>query len=324
MNYKEFLQKVRERKNSPTVYPTINTFEEFKKVFVVDDTENRQQQLYEIYNKFSEEEKKSFFVKYNCIKNNVEDYNKSETDDESNLYNCDICKNKKFNKIIQIVFNGTEYFFDDLQVPCKCQKIRKSRQIMKENGLLEIIEEKTFNNFKTPQEFQKLMRTKAVEFTKNILDGKKYSFFVGGQCGAGKTHICSAILNILLKYGICSHFFNYVDDITLLNSYQYSNDKEEKQEFEDKMNLYKNADVLYFDDFMYCDVSKSEQRLLFKLINYRYTKHLVNIISSEKTLWDIKEINPSIYRRIFEETNRGIYVINISPDSQKNYSENPA
>ena len=324
MNYKEFLQQVRERKNPSIVYPKINTFEEFKKVFAVEDTENRQQMLYDIYNKFSEEQKKSFFIKYSCIKNNVEDYNNSQKEDNNNLYDCTICKNKTFNKIIRIVFNGTGVFFDDVEIPCKCQRMRESRQIMKNNGLLDIIEEKTFNNFKTPQEFQKIMRIKAIDFTKEILDGKKFSFFVGGQCGAGKTHICSAILNILLKYGICSHFFNYVDDITLLNSYQYSNDKEEKQEFENKMNLYKNADVLYFDDFMYCDVSKSEQKILFKIINYRYTKHLVNIISSEKTLWDIKEINPSIYRRIFEETNRGLYVINISPDSQKNYSENPA
>ena len=105
---------------------------------------------------------------------------------------------------------------------------------MQDNGLLGIIKKKTFSNFQTTNDFQKAIKSKAINFVKAIIAKQKVSFFVGGQSGAGKTHICSAMLGEFAKHGICVYFFNYINDIATLNRYQYNST--EKDEYEKTIN----------------------------------------------------------------------------------------
>ena len=150
---------------------------------------------------------------------------------------------------------------------------------------------------------------------KAIIAKQKVSFFIGGQSGAGKTHICSAILGEFAKHGICVYFFNYINDIATLNRYQYNST--EKDEYENLLSLYKQADILYFDDFMFGEVSVSEQKIIFNIINHRYENDLPCIISSNKTLNDIRRINAPIYGRLYEMCSK--FIININNDEAKNF-----
>lgn len=186
---------------------------------------------------------------------------------------------------------------------------------MQDNGLLGIIKKKTFSNFTTTEAFQKIIKTNAINFVKAIIAKQKVSFFIGGQSGAGKTHICSAMLGELAKHGISVYFFNYIQDMATLNRYQYKTEKTD--EYENLLSLYKQADILYFDDFMFGEVSVSEQKIIFNIINHRYENDLPCIISSNKTMNDIRRINAPIYGRLYEMCSR--FVININNDETKNF-----
>lgn len=306
----EIEEKAREH---PVIVP--EDLEIYKKDFTKFFDEATFEQIVQTFNSFDEEDKKLFYLDFRCQKSNTEYYQElSKTD---NLYNCSICKNTLYTHYLDFYNDGTGHYFHHENKPCKCNLIRKSLQLMKDNGLLKLIQKKSFDNFKATEPFQNAMKTKAINFVKAIIAKQKVSYFIGGQSGAGKTHICSAMLAEFARNGICVYFFNYIQDMATLNRYQYSS--ENREEYESLLSLYKQADILYFDDFMYGEVSMSEQKIIFNIINHRYENDLPCIISSEKTMIDIKRINYSVYGRLYEMCRD--YIININKDENKNYRE---
>lgn len=313
MTLNEIRQRAEKEKKS-IVLPT--TIDEIKKEFIYFENQSENQRaIVRTYLSFDNEDKKSFLLNYKVAINNKEFLEQQVKQDS--FYNCPICHNTLYTHSIEFYNDHCGHYFHNVKTSCKCNLTRKSLRLMEKNGLLNLIKIKSFDNFFVKEGFQNIMKTKAISFTQKILEGEKVSFFIGGQTGCGKTHICSAILSELAKQGICVHFFNYIQDIATLNRYQYSD--KYKETFEELMSLYRNADVLYFDDFMYGTVSESEQKLIFNIINHRYSNALPTIISSEKTVNDIKTINKSIYGRINEMVKQNM--INISEDDKKNYRE---
>ena len=270
-------------------------------------------QIVETFNSFDGESKSRFYLDFLMARNNAEYYQEQKKTD--NFYNCSICNNTLSTHGLKFYNDGTGHYFHHASKSCKCNLIRKSLKIMQDNGLLGIIKKKTFSNFQTTNDFQKAIKSNAINFVKAIIAKQKVSFFVGGQSGAGKTHICSAMLGEFAKHGICVYFFNYINDIATLNRYQYNST--EKDEYENLLSLYKQADILYFDDFMFGEVSVSEQKIIFNIINHRYENDLPCIISSNKTLNDIRRINAPIYGRLYEMCSK--FIININNDEAKNF-----
>ena len=312
MNKAPSRQEIEEKaKENPVNIP--ERLELYRGEFIKFFDEETFKQIVETFNSFDGEDKKRFYLDFLMAKNNTEYY--QEQKQENNLYNCSICNNTLNTHGLEFYNDGTGHYFHHENKPCKCNLIRKSLKIMLDNGLLRVIKKNTFNNFKVLQPFQKDMKVKAINFVKSIIANKKISFFVGGQSGAGKTHICSAMLGELAKHGICVYFFNYIQDMANLNRYQYN--AEQKDEYESLLSLYKQADILYFDDFMFGEVSVSEQKIIFNIINHRYENDLPCIISSNKTMIDIEKINTPIFGRLYEMC--GEFITNISSDNKKNY-----
>ena len=88
------------------------------------------------------------------------------------------------------------------------------------------------------------------------------------------------------------------------------------------INKYKNAKVLYIDDFL--KVKKGEEptpadiNLAFEILNYRLLDpDKITVISSEKTLLDLLNYDEATMSRIFKAAGR--YKINIEKDIKKNY-----
>lgn len=58
----------------------------------------------------------------------------------------------------------------------------------------------------------------------------------------------------------------------------------------------------------------------FEIINYRYNNQdLITIISSERTLTDLLDIDEAIAGRIAEKSKPGGYCINLNKDTKKNW-----
>ena len=93
-------------------------------------------------------------------------------------------------------------------------------------------------------------------------------------------------------------------------------------EYSNKINYFKNAYVLYIDDFL--KTKKGEMptaadiNLAFEILNYRYNnKKLITIISSERTIDEFSDIYESVGGRIYQKTM--LHYINIDIDKNKNY-----
>lgn len=236
---------------------------------------------------------------------------------ESDGYNCDICKNK--GGLMRLKETNDNVY--SIYVPCKCMKIRGMLQKLKRSGLSKSIKEYSFDKYETNEPWQENFKKAAIQFTK---DDKNTWFYVGGQSGSGKTHLCTAITAHYLRQNKSAHYMLWRDEITKIKS-----SITDAEVYEKMISELKKVEVLYIDDLF--KTGKDQNRtvqwptvadinIAFEIINYRYNnRDLVTIISSERSIHDIMDIDEAVGGRIFERCNRGKYVLDIKKDAKKNY-----
>lgn len=215
-------------------------------------------------------------------------------------YDCQLCKNKGY----------IEKIVDDNEVlaECRCLKIRDTLRRIKNSGLEELLRCCTFRNFETTEEWQKSIKSGAMSFSEK----NKGFFYIGGQSGCGKTHLCTAIIGAMIKKGRSARYFVWREDSTALKA--IVNDKE----YQPAIDNFKKTDVLYIDDlFKQSSVSDADVKLAFEIIDYRARNRLMTIISSELDIDGLIEIDEALAGRIIEQTKRNRHII--SKDRAKNY-----
>lgn len=307
--FAEFLQNLRNKKiqEPEVVLPAINNQEEFNNFFITDNTPEEMQDFYNCYQNLDDNYKKRQVKRYQeeKLRQTAELNNKGSY----SIYDCKKCNNN--GTIPKLYWNNGDFII--YETVCNCNKLKKSLAEMKRNNLLPLLQKRKFNNFIVKEKFQANIKKTAENFLNSILKGKNKSFFIGGQTGCGKTHICCAILNELVKKGIFIKYFDYLNDIDKLKKLQF----QDIELFQQTKEEYKTANILYFDDFLYDTPSEADIKLLFDIINNRYNNDKPIIISSEKLLIEICNINGSIGGRIKEMTRD--FNINIDKDTSKNY-----
>lgn len=225
---------------------------------------------------------------------------------EEDGYNCELCKNKGFIAKLDEADN-------EVHSICKCQKIRATLRRAKRSGLGDILTEYTFDKYEATEEWQKYIKETAQEFCR---DDEAHWFYIGGQVGAGKTHICTAISAHYIKSGREVKYMLWSEEAKKLKA--LANDIG----YQDEIALYKNVDVLYIDDFIKVRNGESptnaDINLAFEIINHRLlSRDKITIISSEKTLDEMLDYDEATMSRISKKTGR--YKLNIGKDRNKNY-----
>ena len=220
------------------------------------------------------------FNREDYLKSKAQSYN--DSDGKLTDFNCDKCKNKGD---IAVIKNNDVVF-----VYCDCWEKRKTLRRLKNSGLLQQIEDCTFDNFKTDYDYQKTMKNKALEFLK---DNDKW-FIACGQVGCGKTHICTAIVGELINKGYSARYMLWRDEIVKLKA--VVNDD---SEYSKLINQYKTCKVLYIDDLFKGKITEADINIAFEIINFRYTdKSLITILSGEKLIDELMEVDQAIASRI--------------------------
>lgn len=235
----------------------------------------------------------------------IEKFNNSQGDLVG--YNCDKCKNKGMMFVYDFV-NGRIH---SKVKECECKIKRRSIKRLEQSGLKDLINQYKFSTYKAESDWQKLILTKAQSFLKN----NARCFFIGGQVGSGKTHICTAICLHLLKQALDTKYMVWRDEIMNIKLNMFD-------EYREKLEELKKTKVLYIDDFFKMrkgeEPTTSDINIAFEIINHRYiNKDLITIISSEKTLDELLDIDESIGSRLYQMA--GEYVINIQKEQGKNY-----
>lgn len=229
-------------------------------------------------------------------------------------YDCQICRNKGY--IIRAVEeNG---FWRIVSQECQCMKTRRTIRRIKESGLGNLIIKCTFDKFEALEDWKKTMKNAAASYAKS----PQGWFFIGGQSGCGKTHICTAICRELILQGLDVVYMLWRDDVTRLKAMVTDVDK-----YDNNIQIFKRAEVLYLDDLFKVGNgmgNKNKQKptmadinIAFELLNYRSINNLQTIISSEFTIAELLEIDQALAGRIVENANPMPIVIR--PDIKKNY-----
>jgi len=231
---------------------------------------------------------------------------KSYNNSKGNLtgYDCSECNNRGDFLCLE---DGREFFRK-----CKCSAIRKSYNLIEKSGMKDMFERYTFTNYNTQYKWQYDMRKTAGLFAQNPAGW----FFVGGQPGCGKTHLCTAIANILIQRGKEVKYMPWRDESVVLKG-----TITDPEAYIGIINPYKKAEVLFIDDFLKAPpgkLSPADISIAYEIINYRYNnRELITLISSEMTLVDICELDAATGSRIVEMT--GPYAMDVPKDAAKNY-----
>lgn len=242
-----------------------------------------------------------------CLNNTVGDRNLEDG------YDCEACKNKGY--VVKLVENKNGSFSHESGA-CKCLEIRKSIMRMKRSGLQDIIKDYTFDKFIDTEPWQKTIKAAAMEYAKD----PQGWFYMGGQVGAGKTHLCTAICREFLLGGKRVLYMLWRDEIVKIKA--NVNDAAAYNAIIDK---YKTADVLYIDDLFKTGKAADQQNqkptaadinAAFEIINYRYCNPaLLTIISSELSEDELLDIDEATGSRIYERAK----AITIAKDRKRNY-----
>jgi len=250
----------------------------------------------------------------------ADDYNRTTGDlNEADGYDCAACKNKGY---IATVYHHERFgYFTETLTECKCKRIRRAINRLKRSGLKNIVKDYTFDKYETPAKWQQMTKEAAERFIK---DDENNWFFIGGQSGSGKTHLCTAIAVHYIRQGKEARYMLWRDEITKIKS--VVNDHAEYAEL---MQPLKEAEVLYIDDLFkggkgedgkYKPPTTADVNAAFEIINYRYNNPgLVTIISSERTLLELNEIDEAIAGRIAEKSKEHGYCISIRRDPSRNW-----
>lgn len=247
----------------------------------------------------------------------VDVMNEDEGNLDSSIYDCKKCKNKGF---IYFVDERNGHYWEATKY-CDCKKMRNSIIKMRVSGLEPIIKRCTFDKYEAKEDWQKKAKEKAMNFAANCESLEDKCFFIGGGVGSGKTHLCTAIVRELLLKGKSARYMLWVKDSAKLKA--IVNDAE----YEPALDEFRKVEVLYIDDFFKVTKDRNgnelyptaaDIRLAYEIINYRYQhRDLITIISSERYIDELEEIDSAVGSRIYEIS--GDNILMISKDRSKNY-----
>lgn len=221
---------------------------------------------------------------------------------------CDNCKNKGVISYIK-ESNGKKFEYSQ---ECSCVKKRKVYSKAKESGLGEFLNKRS-KDYLATNEWQKQNKQLLVNFCMNENDTNTW-FIALGQSGSGKTLLCSIIANhFLFNQNKEVIYITWTDFISKLKRDMMGDSTKEVSNYLDEI---KNAEVLFIDELLK-KYNETDLKYIIEIINYRYTNDLKTIITSERNIDNLLDIDEATFGRVLEKA-KG-FVIDIARDRSKNY-----
>lgn len=199
---------------------------------------------------------------------------------------------------------------------CQCFYVKRAKELMELSGISEReLADRSFEKFDTEglppvMEFAKIRAMKYAEDFDDIKDEKANSIMFLGRPGTGKTHLGIAICGELLKKNHPVIYMAYRDAAPRIK--QLVN---EREDYDRMISRYKNATVLYIDDFLKGSTTKADINFVYEIINYRYTQRKPIILSSEMKTDDLITWDEALGSRLIEMCGNNVIEI---PDNVPN------
>lgn len=236
----------------------------------------------------------------------VDCYNETEGDlNKEDGIDCIICRNKGYVQVL----DGR---YEPLR-KCSCMARRDAFIKANQSGLGKYLK-KTMDDYETLGEDWRGRCKRAVEGFIERHSHDDTWFIACGQNGSGKTLLGSIIANTLLTKKERSVM--YVVWTDFIGKVKRDMMGEKTNEVSDRMDEIKNVEVLFLDEVLKKH-NDTDLRYLMEIINYRYTNDKKTIITSEKLLNELLDIDEATFGRAVEKCEG--FIINIPRDRKKDW-----
>lgn len=202
--------------------------------------------------------------------------------------------------------------------PCECMRQRGYARRLNDSGLARAAKKYRFDNFEAGEPWQTYMLDKARKYVdEGAAEGKW--LYIGGQSGAGKSHLCTAVANELLRrdalrYVVWPQTARYIKGLVT-----------DSERYDAEVEALQKVPYLFVDDFfkpvfsangMEAVATAADVRLAYDVLNYRYLAEMPTILSSEWFSAELAQIDEATAGRIAEAC--GEYKIDIGRDTKRN------
>lgn len=199
---------------------------------------------------------------------------------------------------------------DGAYIRCSCYTEEYLNRLW-ENFGVKIKDIKLLREYDPYNDLTQKAKEKAVDYIKSfdeIKSTRENGFALLGQSGAGKTHIVLAIGKALLEKKVSVVYMPYLEvikELKALAMYQ--------EDYEKLLSRYTRAKVLIIDDLfkdkvkkgrVAAELSETDMKHIYPILNYRYLNYLPTIISSECTPSMLLELDEALGGRILETTGK--------------------
>lgn len=187
---------------------------------------------------------------------------------------------------------------------CRCMARRRSLERIGHSGMADLMDRYTMDNWKAGERWQVRAKELALQYAE---DPAGKWFCMVGAVGAGKSHLCTALTGLLIQRGMEARYVLWRD--LAVRAKAVVNDDSEYNRIVGPL---KRVRVLYLDDLF--KVGKGgvptvgDVNLAFEILNHRYNNpKQITIISSERTIDELLDIDEAVGSRIYERS-RGYYL----------------
>lgn len=195
--------------------------------------------------------------------------------------------------------NELQTIFMDHWVDCTCKEKKQVERAFKSSRITYEFQKKTFDSFDPygrPQLIQGTYHC-ARNYVNNFEKFKgerQNSIALLGKPGSGKTHLLCAVANELIERGTQVLYFPWVEGFNEI--------KDDLSLTEERINRMQKVDVLFMDDMWKGRKEPTAFQIeqTFAVINYRYMNHMPVLISSERDIDQMCDIDEAIGSRINE------------------------
>ena len=223
---------------------------------------------------------------------------------------CPECKNRGY---FMVVVDGPNGPSEGMQ-ECRCMAVRRSLERIERSGMATALKTCRFDTYQAREGWQIEAMETAKRYSK---DSGEWWLFMGGAIGSGKTHLCTAVCRqLILRMPVL--YAIWPEELQTLKATRF-----DEGEYTARMRRLMDVELLYLDDFLkVCRgqaPTATDVQIAHELINHRYATHRKTIISSERTLDEIVEIDQATGGRIMERC--GEYVVDIGRDERRDWRQ---
>lgn len=210
---------------------------------------------------------------------------------------CKICKDKGF------IITVDDQLNESITI-CECKQEEVIAKNLKKAGLLKYSENKNFKDYNVTEEWQRHAKRICVDYARN----PKGWLTILGQSRTGKTHLGLATMKNIVANNVGKHFTSHYEMWgDLRNKIDYG--KLPQELYRDLINV----DILYIDDFLkrnkLSEITPNEDKLAFDIINARYSRDKLTIITSEWLMEDLYNHHVAIAGRVDEASGKNLVQI---------------